>query len=154
MESIANLVTCISKLEPKQYLELIKKIRKFCPEEKIKNVGRYYLQQEIKLTKQNELSTQSHLTCLVPTNTIDESIKEKSAFSYPILLRVDKIPVGQKLFLDVEKLDLRVDSNLKSATSRHGIHESVASIIGITTEEGTLVLSAFIYWPDDDVCKY
>ena len=78
---------------------------------------------------------------IINTNNISDPFS-RSAWKSPLIFRGDKVPENGKLFLDVEKVNLKIS------------HKLVAATIAIVNEAKTLVLWAYISWPHREVCQY
>ena len=65
----------------------------------------------------------------------------------PIIFRGDKVPVGGKLYLDVEKVVM-----VKSHTRFP--HKQMAATLAIVNSDLKVVLWCFIKWERAEVCTY
>jgi hypothetical protein len=70
----------------------------------------------------------------------------------PIILRGDLIPSHGLLFLDVEKISLKMGV-LPTVKGKYG-HRQVGMNVGIVDQKGLLVLWAFIYRDPSSICQY
>ena len=72
---------------------------------------------------------------------------QRGTWNIPLIFQCDKVPVHGKLFIDVEKVTLKI---VPPQTK----HEAVGATVGIVNEAKTLVLWAYIAWPKRQVCQY
>jgi len=72
---------------------------------------------------------------------------ERSAWKSPMIFRGDEVPTKGNLFIDVEKVSLKIRPLEKK-------HELVAATVAIVNENRTLVLWSYISWPKHIICQY
>jgi len=156
MPNKAKLVTQILELEELDIIEIVKEISISISADGLKALDKYFTR---KTTKRKKLTSTTNEPAVKsdnnePRKAINCSIYQiadksfsKAAWKCPLIFRGDHVPDHGKLFIDVEKVSLKI----RPGNSKH---ETVAATIAVVNENKTLILWAYIKWPQRSVCQY
>lgn len=77
-----------------------------------------------------------------------------SLIQVPVVLRGDLVPENGLLFMDVEKLSMKVGWGSDLPYGRKQKHRQVANNVAIVDQKGTLIFWAFIRREPEQICQY